>query len=340
MTQSDRGSAISKIIGSNLQRLSDQGQPFEPQAKMWVYEEMIAGRKLTDIINSEHENVKYLPGIKLPPNIVAEPDLVAAAKDATLLVFVVPHQFVHGICRSLLGNVHPHARAISLIKGVDVERQRGLHLISSVIKEGLGGEMDVSVLMGANLANEVAQEQFSEATIGCYNDANGEIFRQLLNTSYFRIRVIHDVHGVELCGALKNVVALGAGFVDGLGMGENTKAAVIRIGLDEMRRFCQLCHESVRDQTFFESCGVADLITTCYGGRNRRVAEAKVRTGKPIDVLEAEMLNGQKLQGPPTAMEIFNFLAAQGLEKDFPLFTAIYRICHENLPPEHIVKDI
>lgn len=210
------------------------------------------------------------------------------------------------------GNLNPKARAISLIKGVDVEK-KGLHLISDIIKDSLNG-MDVSVLMGANLANEVAQEQFSEATIGCYNHENGIIFRDLFHSDYFRIRVIKDVHGVELCGALKNVVALAAGFVDGLGMGENTKAAIIRIGLDEMRRFCQINHESVKDHTFFESCGVADLITTCYGGRNRRVAEAKVKTGKSIEVLEAEMLNGQKLQGPPTAIEIYNYLRAHNLE--------------------------
>lgn len=199
-----------------------------------------------------------------------------------------------------------------MIKGVDVEK-KGLHLISDIIRESLDN-IDVSVLMGANLANEVAQEQFSEATIGCYNAENGEIFKSLFHCKYFRIRVIGDVHGVELCGALKNVVALAAGFVDGLGMGENTKAAIIRIGLDEMRRFCQINHETVKDHTFFESCGVADLITTCYGGRNRRIAEAKVKTGKSIQVLESEMLNGQKLQGPPTSVEIYKFIVANNLE--------------------------
>ena len=219
---------------------------------------------------------------------------------------------MQGLCNRMRGNLHAKARAISLIKGVDVEK-KGLHLISDIIKDSLNG-MDVSVLMGANLANEVAQEQFSEATIGAYNQENGIIFRDLFHSDYFRIRVIRDVHGVELCGALKNVVALAAGFVDGLGMGENTKAAIIRIGLDEMRRFCQINHETVQDQTFFESCGVADLITTCYGGRNRRVAEAKVKTGKSIEVLETEMLNGQKLQGPPTSVEIYNYLTAHNLQ--------------------------
>jgi glycerol-3-phosphate dehydrogenase len=109
---------------------------------------------------------------------------------------------------------------------------------------------------------------------------------------------VADIAGVEVCGALKNVVALGAGFVDGLGLGENSKAAIIRIGLMEMKRFTQHYFKSAKDSTFFESCGVADLIVTCYGGRNRRCAEAFVRAGgtKTFEDIEAELMNGQKIQ--------------------------------------------
>jgi len=145
--------------------------------------------------------------------------------------------------------------------------------------------------------------------------------------------LIEDVVGVELCGALKNIVAVAAGFVDGLKMGENTKAAVIRIGLMEMKKFCQMFYQGVKPETFFESCGVADLITTCFGGRNRKVAEARVLTGKSIDQLEGEMLNGQKLQGPLTAKEVYEELSPKGLHKEFPLFTAVYMICYRDLPP-------
>ncbi|XP_023267273.1 glycerol-3-phosphate dehydrogenase 1-like protein, partial [Seriola lalandi dorsalis] len=112
-----------------------------------------------------------------------------------------------------------------------------------------------------------------------------------------------------------NIVAVGAGFCDGLRCGDNTKAAVIRLGLMEMIAFAKLFskNDCVSTATFLESCGVADLITTCYGGRNRRVAEAFAKTGKSIEELEKEMLNGQKLQGPATSAEVYHILRQKGL---------------------------
>ncbi|CAO3656980.1 unnamed protein product [Mucor hiemalis] len=108
----------------------------------------------------------------------------------------------------------------------------------------------------------------------------------------------------------------------------------------EMRKFGQTFFGTVEDTTFFESCGVADLITTCSGGRNRKVAEAFAKTGKPIDVLEKELLNGQKLQGTLTAQEVHQFLSARQMTKEFPLFETVYRIVYENAPLESIVRDI
>ena len=98
----------------------------------------------------------------------------------------------------------------------------------------------MSVLMGANVANEVAKGDFAEATIGCTDLAVGKKWVTLFNTSDFKVDAVQDVAGAELCGALKNVVALGAGFSDGLGFGGNTKAAIIRIGLKEMQKFCEV----------------------------------------------------------------------------------------------------
>lgn len=165
--------------------------------------------------------------------------------------------------------------------------------------------------MGANIANEVADEKFCETTIGkklfskrisvyiclsssdntvsntgARNEANGLLFKEMLQTPNFRITVVPESDTVEMCGALKNIVAVGAGFCDGLGFGDNTKAAVIRLGLMEMVAFAKMfCKGQVSSTTFLESCGVADLITTCYGGRNRKVAEAFVKTSKVREVV-------------------------------------------------------
>ncbi|XP_008630254.2 PREDICTED: glycerol-3-phosphate dehydrogenase 1-like protein [Corvus brachyrhynchos] len=167
---------------------------------MWVFEENINGRKLTDIINHEHENVKYLPGYKLPDNVVAIPNLKEAVQDADLLVFVIPHQFIHKVCDEITGRVPRKALGITLIKGID-EGPEGLKLISDIIREKMG--IDISVLMGANIASEVAAEKFCETTIGCRILENGLLFKELLQTPNFRITVVDDADTVELCGALK-----------------------------------------------------------------------------------------------------------------------------------------
>ena len=109
----------------------------------------------------------------------------------------------------------------------------------------------------------MAQDEFCESTVGFKSKANGEIFQKLFDCPTFRIGTINDVAGVELCGALKNIVALGAGFCDGLGLGGNTKAAIIRIGLKETAKFAKMFFSGVQDDTFMESCGLADLVTTC-----------------------------------------------------------------------------
>eukprot|EP00850_Spirogloea_muscicola_P005858 SM000027S09639 [mRNA] locus=s27:397197:399956:- [translate_table: standard] len=287
--------------------------------RMWVHEETLpSGERLTDAIN----RAKALSGVPV--------------EGATRLVFVTPHQFVEAVCRRLKGVVPPFASAISLIKGMEV-RPEGPQLISSVITRHL--DVDCLVLMGANIASEVAKEQLSEATMG-YSRGRADAARQwaqLFDTPYFHVE---DIAGVELCGTLKNIVAIAAGLVDGLGMGNNTKAAIMRVGLNEMRAFSKLLYPTVQDGTFFESCGIADLITTCFGGRNRKVAEAFARHGgkRSFLELEAELLGGQKLQGILTASEVHEVLVARRVLRHFPLFTTVHAIAAGHLPPSNIVE--
>ncbi|KAF8358837.1 gpdh-2, partial [Pristionchus pacificus] len=327
------GSAIARIVGRTA---TENPGHFDKTIRMWVFEEMVNGRKLSEIINTDHENVKYLPGKKLPENVIAVPDLVESCKDASILIFVVPHQFVAGICKQLQGKLAPGTQAISLIKGLSVHKQGGIKLISEEITELLG--IECNVLMGANLAHEVADDVFAEATIGCPKKAqHGQMLKQLFQTPNFRITVVEDAHTVELCGALKNIVACAAGFTDGLGYGDNTKAAVIRLGLMETTKFVEHYYPGSNLQTFFESCGVADLITTCYGGRNRKVCEAFVKQKKSLAEIEKELLNGQSAQGPLTAEEVYLMMEKTGLHEKFPLFTAVHKICKGDMKPESLI---
>lgn len=329
------GSAIARLVGYNAARLPER---FQEEVTMWVYEEEVNGRKLTEIINTDHENVKYLPGRSLPSNVVAVPDIVAAAADADFLIFVLPHQFIKRSCAPLQGKLKAGAQGLSLVKGFAILPEGGIKLISDLISEEMG--IPVSVLMGANLANEVADEKFCETTIGSRDDLVGQDLKLMFQTDNFRVTVVSDNKIVEICGALKNIVACAAGFCDGLKCGDNTKAATIRLGLKEMMKYGDTFYPGGNPATYFESCGVADLITTCYGGRNRKVSEAFVTRKASIAVLEAEMLNGQKLQGPETAAEVNYVLKAKGLEDEFPLFTAVHRICTGDLAPELLLESL
>ena len=340
-------------------------------------------QKLTQLINHFHENVKYLPGIPLPHNLVANPSLQDAVKDSTILVFNLPHQFIGGLCEQMKGHIVPYARGISCIKGVNVSSDD-----VSLFSESIGAKLGIYVgaLSGANIANEVAQEKFSETTVAYdpppmdsrnptpkgptpssshvdlkkltelteHRDSKGipskvklraipldfppmdhALFRLLFHRPYFHVRVVNDVAGVSLSGALKNIVALAAGFVSGLQWGDNAKAAIMRVGLLEMVKFGKMFFQnSVHTKTFTEeSAGVADLITSCSSGRNFRCAKMSVEKNISVAEVEKQELNGQMLQGLSTAKEVYEFLHVRGLEEEFPLLVATYREWSSNFCP-------
>lgn len=326
------GSVAAMIIARNVQRY----EHYDKTVNMWVYEELVNGRKLTEIINEDHVNVKYLPNRRLPDNVLAVPDLLDAARGCNVLVFVLPHQFLPRTCKTLKGNLPDDAIGISLIKGIDFN-DKGVVLMSDVIKNEL--DIDVSVLSGANIADEIADGKFCESTIGYKNQENGSIFYELFNEKSFRISLVNDVEAVQVFGALKNVIALGAGFCDALGMGNNTKSALIRIGLLETHRFASKYFGPINPATMLESCGLADLITTCLGGRNRRVSEAFGKAGgkRSWEELEAQMLNGQKLQGTGTCVEVMKILKRDKCVDQFPFISMIHKVAYEGAPINSIV---
>ncbi|KAG8720739.1 glycerol-3-phosphate dehydrogenase [Ceratobasidium sp. 394] len=339
------GSAISRLAGINTKNHPDL---FEEEVIMYVHEEEVDGQPLSNLINEKHENVKYLPGVELPHNVRAEPDIVKAIKDATALVVVLPHHFVDSTLEQMRGHVSSRARAVSLIKGLKAEGSKIL-TFPSVISSALG--IRCSALGGANIAKEVGRDMFCESTLGVPSDApsqgptDSELWFKLFQRPTFKIRTVKDVEGVCLCGGLKNIVALAAGFSDGLGWGSNTKAAIIRIGLMEIKDFCLEFFPSTRAETFLEeSCGVADIVTSCISGRNRMVAEEMAKTGKGFQDLEKEKLNGQQLEGPQTVQQVHDFMVAheeQVRERGgFPLMENVWKICFQGVPPDKLLEGL
>ncbi|GMH83158.1 hypothetical protein TL16_g09504 [Triparma laevis f. inornata] len=202
----------------------------DTEVKMYTFEEEITvgdgivsfpeTEKLSRIINKKHENPKYLPGVKLPGNLLSCPDLLTTCLDATLLIFVMPFQFLKPLLPTVKKVMSPNARGVSLIKEVHFDEETlGVKLISKQISEGLSFRREESTLA----------TRFPPNTDG--DNLNEKTRLILNNTTSFRVYSIRDVEGCEACGALKNVIAIGAGFVDGLGMGSNTKAALMRIGI-------------------------------------------------------------------------------------------------------------
>ncbi|GAA6043961.1 hypothetical protein JCM8097_004890 [Rhodosporidiobolus ruineniae] len=333
------GTALARLAAQN----AVEKDGFDEEVRFWVRQREIPGKGLlTDIINETHENARYLPEMKLPENLVAVPSLTECVKGATLIVFCVPHQFLPPVIKELSkpGVLVKGARAISAIKGIEVDNKtHDIYTYPSIIEKKLG--LPCSALGGANIALEVANEEFCETTIGCPSPKDCALWEAVFSTTMFRVHAVEDVAGVSLSGALKNVVALAAGFVDGLKMGGNTKAAIIRIGLLEMSAFTLEFFPSASPHTFsHHSAGVADLITTSFGGRNRKCAEAFVTSGKTFDELEAELLNGQRLQGVITAEEIYGFLEARGRLDGYPLFEKVYKICRRELEPQSLFEDL
>ncbi|EKD03459.1 glycerol-3-phosphate dehydrogenase (NAD+) [Trichosporon asahii var. asahii CBS 8904] len=331
------GTALAKIAAENVAR---RKADFEPQVNMWVREKLVGGKSLIDTINTTHRNQRYLPDVDLPENLVAVPKLKDVVAGSDLIVLVTPHQFLHTVLAELKRSkaIAPGARCVSAIKGVEVNGTE-IETFASLIERELG--TPCSALSGANIALEVALGQFCETTIGCPSAVDAALWEAVFDNADFRVNCVEDVNGVSLGGALKNVVALAAGMVDGLRLGGNTKAAILRIGLGEMTRFTQEFFPGVQHTTFSnESAGIADLITTCYGGRNRKCAEEFVKSGDSFEKIERRLLNGQKLQGTATAEEVNRFLEARGRTEAYPLFEKVYRIAFEGLPPQELVKGL
>ncbi|KAI1285665.1 Glycerol-3-phosphate dehydrogenase [NAD(+)], cytoplasmic [Halotydeus destructor] len=323
------GTTISKVIGANVLK---HPHLFEPNVFLYLRDQ-----NLRLIIEKTRENIRYLTGIKIPSNVEAISDLNYAVSQSDILIFVIPHEYIHEMCYAISGPCIAKKKPIgvSLIKGLHIDGDGNLERTTEIIERMLS--IKCGVLSGANVALDVARGEFCEATLSTPEAESADTLKTLFQADYFRINVNDDLITVEMCGALKNVVACGAGFVDGLDLGPNTKAAAIRCGLSETIKFVSLFHPNYKLSTFFENCGIADMISSSFAGRNRKVMKALIKSNKPLSVLEREILGGQKLQGPHTAEVVYNVLEKRNLINEFPFFSTVHKICLREEKPIKLI---
>lgn len=268
-------------------------------------------------------NAKFLPGIKLPPQIAFESDLKKILLNPDLILFAIPSKFAPQVIKQMRAtginfNAIP---VLSVTKGIDTKSS---YRISQLMAEGLG-RLPLAVLSGPTIAMEVAKGVPSTAVIASKNNSLAKILQKLFNSESFRIYTNNDVAGLEIGGSVKNVIAIACGVCDGLGFGTNTKAAILTRGLAEMTRLGKRL--GANQTTFFGLSGLGDLITTSFNekSRNRTVGEQLGR-GKTIRQITAGM--EMVAEGVETAKAVY--ILSRKLKIDMPITKAVYEIVHEN----------
>jgi glycerol-3-phosphate dehydrogenase (NAD(P)+) len=285
-------------------------------------------------IRDTHENPTYLPGINLPAGLHATASLEEACTGADVLVLGVPS---HGL-RAVLGEarpfIGPKVPVVSLAKGIE---QSTLARMTEVACEVLEGHDPacVGVLTGPNLAREVAAGQPTASVVAMTDAAIAEEMQQIFFAPTFRVYTNPDVVGCEMAGALKNVLAIGAGIADGLGYGDNTKAALMTRGLAELARLgVSMGGDPL---TFAGLAGMGDLIATCSSpqSRNRHVG-VELGKGRALDDIVNEM--NMVAEGVKTTRAVLELAARNGVE--MPLSSFVRRVLYEGAHPADLVPEL
>ena len=278
-----------------------------------------------------HENVKFLPGVRLPPEIELTSDKKQALDDADIVVVAVPSKFYRSVLSSFASLVPPNARVISVSKGLDPETHERL----SQTAEKMLGRSPVAVLSGPSHAEEVGRRIPTAVVISCQDHAIAKELQQVFNGPEFRIYTSDDTIGTELGGALKNVIAIAAGVSDGIGFGDNTKAALITRGLAEMTRLGVAL--GGKATTFSGLSGVGDLIVTCASqlSRNRGVGE-RLGQGEKME----QILKGmeQVAEGVWTCEVALKLAKKLGIE--VPLTEQVHAVIYQEKDPKQAVQDL
>jgi glycerol-3-phosphate dehydrogenase (NAD(P)+) len=296
---------------------------------LWAYEP-----ELVTEINASHTNSLYLPGINLHPALACTGSLEDAVRGRGIILLVTPVQVMRGVLKQVASHIASDAIIANASKGIELET---LQTVSRICGELLG---DVALnryvaLSGPTFAREVAQELPSLIVAASHNQAAAERVQAAFSCPCLRVYTNNDVVGVELGGAVKNVIAIAAGICDGLGFGHNARAALITRGLAEMNRLGQAM--GAQAATFAGLAGMGDLVLTCTGdlSRNRTVG-FKLGQGMTLTDILAEMR--MVAEGVKSAESVYHL--AQRLGVEMPIVEKTYQILHEDKPARQAVIEL
>ena len=295
---------------------------------LWAYEPDVVGE-----INNAHTNSVFLPGFTLNGNITATTDL-AKASGVEVVFFVVPSHVMEGVIKKMIPHLGPDAVIVSATKGIENAR---LRMPSEIFDELLppAAARRLVCLSGPTFAKEVAMGLPTAITAASRDPAAAQKVQELLSDQRMRVYTHDDVIGVELGGAVKNVIAIAAGIADGLKLGHNARAALITRGLAEMVRLGKAMGGS--EATFAGLSGVGDLILTATGdlSRNRTVG-MRLGAGESI----GQILGGMKAvaEGVLTSRSLHELAKKKGV--DMPVCAEVFRVCHEGKNPKEAVAQL
>ncbi|NLO05364.1 MAG: NAD(P)-dependent glycerol-3-phosphate dehydrogenase [candidate division WS1 bacterium] len=291
--------------------------------RLWAVTEELA----TDIL-SARENRAFLPGFALPERLSVSADAAEVLDGASALIWVVPSQWLREVARKLAPHANPDTLQICATKGI--EHETGMRM-SQLIAEEIGGaglQTQFVALSGPNLSREIAEGQPALSVAASASEERAYQAQRLLSSPLFRVYRNPDIIGVELCGALKNVIAIAAGMSDGLGFGANVRAALMTRGLAEMRRL-GLALGAHRD-TFAGIAGMGDLITTCTSTLSRNYSTgARLARGESCEEIQGSMR--AVAEGIPTVRAELELAAEHGVE--VPIAQAVHEVLFEGASP-------
>ena len=284
-----------------------------------------------EMLSTKREQVEKLPGVKLPDNIMIEADLKTALTDEDVVVMAVPSPVVRMVAKQMSPFIKDGQIIVNVAKGIEDVTYKTL---SDIIEEEIPNA-EVCVLSGPSHAEEVGRGIPTTVVVGAKNKETAEMLQDVFMNKVFRVYTSSDIVGIELGGALKNVIALAAGTVDGLGYGDNTKAALMTRGIAELTRLGEAL--GGKPETFSGLTGVGDLIVTCTSvhSRNRK---AGYLMGKGMTAEEAMKEVKMVVEG------VYSAKAALGLAKKcnvaVPIVEAVNRVLFENADPKEEVSNL